>query len=430
MAYNSAVHSTTKSTPYELMFGRKPKLPIDLIYEVPIIRIKFDPEGYAIKIKETLKRAHDNVRKNRDSRMLKAKIIFNRNVMATPFKKGDSVWLKNKEIRKGQCKKFIFKWKGPYKSIEKIKDTNYIIKPLNKKGRQMTVNRVRLKRHFYNAGTEPELNDTNKPQRTSGIINKAKPNRAKELLKRANKAKPNKNKNYKKATNDDIEKVGEVNIVEPSTSNSATENMDQQNKNLYTVIEKNNTSPNIYTQENSTRKDPNYNIKITNEIYARDRPQRTRRPPDRFEHGKLVDNSNQIIIRCFPNDTTSNEQNFYIDQLRQIGPIRYFRIMEDMNTNRHYTVYWMKGEDSIPTEQVNETLPIRLLSLANDTQQQRTEQNVVTTENQINVNVSTIRTTPLESRTIRGNIRPNGAIRLIALESVWSIISRYLLVDG
>ncbi|CAF0838077.1 unnamed protein product [Brachionus calyciflorus] len=59
---------------------------------------------------------------------------------------------------------------------------------------------------------------------------------------------------------------------------------------------------------------------------------------------------------------------------------------------------------------------MRLLSLANDTQQQRTEQNVVT-KIQINVNDSTIRTTPLESRTFRGNMRPNGAIRLIALES-------------
>ncbi|CAF0983793.1 unnamed protein product [Brachionus calyciflorus] len=195
MAYNSAVHSTTKSTPYELMFGHKPKLPIDLIYDVPKIRIKFDPEGYSIKIKETLKRAHDNVRKNRDSRMLKAKILFNRNVMAAPFKKGDSVLLKNEEIRKGQ----------------------------------------------------------------------SKPNRAKELLKRAIKARLNKNKNYKEVTNYNIEKVGEVNIVEPTTSKSGTENMHQQERSLCTTIENLNTSN---LNENPPKNDPNYQIKIVNEIYA------------------------------------------------------------------------------------------------------------------------------------------------------------------
>ncbi|CAF0934377.1 unnamed protein product [Brachionus calyciflorus] len=32
-AYNTATHSTTKFTPYELMYGRKPKLPIDLVYK-------------------------------------------------------------------------------------------------------------------------------------------------------------------------------------------------------------------------------------------------------------------------------------------------------------------------------------------------------------------------------------------------------------
>ena len=31
--YNRAPHETTKISPYELMFGRRPKLPIDVQYE-------------------------------------------------------------------------------------------------------------------------------------------------------------------------------------------------------------------------------------------------------------------------------------------------------------------------------------------------------------------------------------------------------------
>ena len=32
-AYNTAVHEVTKFSPFELMFGRIPKMPIDLIYD-------------------------------------------------------------------------------------------------------------------------------------------------------------------------------------------------------------------------------------------------------------------------------------------------------------------------------------------------------------------------------------------------------------
>ena len=32
--YNSTPHETTKISPYELMFGRRPKLPIDIQYEL------------------------------------------------------------------------------------------------------------------------------------------------------------------------------------------------------------------------------------------------------------------------------------------------------------------------------------------------------------------------------------------------------------
>ena len=46
-AYNSAVNTTTKCTPFELVYGRKPKIPIDLLYEGVEVDLHLTHEEYA-----------------------------------------------------------------------------------------------------------------------------------------------------------------------------------------------------------------------------------------------------------------------------------------------------------------------------------------------------------------------------------------------
>ena len=267
LAYNSAVHSTTKYTPYELMFGHKPKMPIDLIYQTPQINLKFDPDGYAEKIKETLKIAHERVRRNRDVKMLKAKLVHDRQVMAAPFKKGDAVWLKNDDTKKGQCKKFIYKWKGLYLVTDKINDVNYIVKPLYKKGRGITVNRSRLKRHFYKLDEEQELTEPT-VQKTSKVKINSKISHARKLVKRAKKNK------VRRGTSVEVtlpEMVIDVNMDQPAPAiidSPTTSNLDPVN---------------IPEDKLDDPSDPSFHKKISSDIYAPDRPRRQRKPPDRYD---------------------------------------------------------------------------------------------------------------------------------------------------
>ena len=75
-AYNTAIHKTTGFTPFELMFGRMAKLPIDIFYKSPKFQLELEltPDEYAQRLLSHLKAAYDDVRKNRDTRMDKAKI--------------------------------------------------------------------------------------------------------------------------------------------------------------------------------------------------------------------------------------------------------------------------------------------------------------------------------------------------------------------
>ena len=57
-AYNSAVHATTKLSPFELMLGRVPKLQIDMVYDqtdLDELEAKIDVKLIASEFAENLK---------------------------------------------------------------------------------------------------------------------------------------------------------------------------------------------------------------------------------------------------------------------------------------------------------------------------------------------------------------------------------------
>ena len=49
--YNTSVNATTKFTPFEMMYGRKPRLPLDLLLPEVKVDLQLDPENYAQNLK-------------------------------------------------------------------------------------------------------------------------------------------------------------------------------------------------------------------------------------------------------------------------------------------------------------------------------------------------------------------------------------------
>ena len=93
-AYNTAVHATTKCTPFELVFGRKPKIPLDLVFGDIQLDLNLTPETYVSKLEKNLKKAFKNVEHNRDKAAVRNKIRVDRKVRACPdFKPGELLYL-------------------------------------------------------------------------------------------------------------------------------------------------------------------------------------------------------------------------------------------------------------------------------------------------------------------------------------------------
>jgi hypothetical protein len=148
-AFNTAVHSTTKFTPYQLMFGRKPKIPLDMFDPSSKTESPLSATQYAQQIAAGLKYAYSMVKKNRDQRMDRAKTLHDRKIKTKPFQAGNLVWVLNEQAKKGKGPAFRPKRRGPFKVIQRLDIGVYRIQRFNMlthklEGEFKTLNREKL----------------------------------------------------------------------------------------------------------------------------------------------------------------------------------------------------------------------------------------------------------------------------------------------
>ncbi len=147
-AYNTSTHASTQYSPFFLMYGREPKIPLDFVDQATQIVFGFDDDEYATQLQQHLESAFIIVKTNRDHKIDQAKMRHDRTVRAAQFKINDQVWLQVKFVRKGIRRKLAARWEGPYQVVATIGETSFRIKPIKKYGRTITVHRDRLKKHF------------------------------------------------------------------------------------------------------------------------------------------------------------------------------------------------------------------------------------------------------------------------------------------
>ncbi|RMZ94323.1 Transposon Ty3-G Gag-Pol poly, partial [Brachionus plicatilis] len=95
-----------------------------------------------------LQKAYEKVRQNKNVRIRRMRLNYDRQVYAAEFKPGDLVWVRNDVIKRGQCRKFTYTWNGPYVVEQKVNQANYKIRPIKTKGKRLIVHVNRLNRHY------------------------------------------------------------------------------------------------------------------------------------------------------------------------------------------------------------------------------------------------------------------------------------------
>ncbi len=141
-AYNCTRNEVTGFTPYELMFGRQPRLPVDLAFGLPVQGSQQTSHAeYVRNLKSRLEDSYKIAIKNAAKIAHKNKMRYDRRVTASDLEAGDRVLVRNVRIRGKH--KISDKWESIVHVVVRRAGTLpvYTVKPENQDGPLRTLHR-------------------------------------------------------------------------------------------------------------------------------------------------------------------------------------------------------------------------------------------------------------------------------------------------
>lgn len=98
-AYNCTKNDVTGYSPYEMMFGRQPRLPVDLAFGLPVNDSFQSHSQYVKSLKDRLEESYQLATRNAMKVAERNKRRFDRNVVASALDVGDRVLVRNVRLR-------------------------------------------------------------------------------------------------------------------------------------------------------------------------------------------------------------------------------------------------------------------------------------------------------------------------------------------
>ncbi len=160
LMYNYTPHATTGFSPYQLHFGRRPNLPIDIIFSTPQAAESVkNIDAWVLKHRVNLKKAYDLAMSRTMQKAGQRKKRHDRKAKEYALHIGDKVLLRNRVQGRNKIQDV---WSpNPYKVVSRIDGGNAysVQKADNPESKLRTINRADLLQFQFSDYSEPELSE-------------------------------------------------------------------------------------------------------------------------------------------------------------------------------------------------------------------------------------------------------------------------------
>ena len=143
-AYRSSIHESTMESPFFLVYGRDPRLPVDIALDKEYDTY-LDTNDYRADVVSRLEAAISLAQDIVQLAQQKQKQYFDQKAKDCTFDVGERVWFFTPHKRKGKCTKLLHFWHDPFRIVEKTSPVNYRLTSCDERRRTFVVHVNRLK---------------------------------------------------------------------------------------------------------------------------------------------------------------------------------------------------------------------------------------------------------------------------------------------
>ena len=158
-AHRTSISEAIGDSPFYVLFGREPRLPIDIKY-LPEMSddVTTSVSEYRKRTVEKVELAQKLAKENLHRSKQKMKEYYDRNSKEPVFEVGQRVWVYTPKSKKGLSKKLLHCWFGPYRIVEQSSPVHYRLRTETNKNVTFAVHANRMKPYY-----DPDLRPIDPP---------------------------------------------------------------------------------------------------------------------------------------------------------------------------------------------------------------------------------------------------------------------------